>query len=88
MKILKKITDLLPVSRKRYFKAISAVNETLTGFMEAEANHSQIQASILQQLQYMSNKLNEDTNNNIGANEIATSGKKRSTKNGSDVAFQ
>lgn len=63
--MLKKLIEFLPVSRRTYTKALEQITKTfkettktldnittvLEGFDEAEANHCQIEMSIIQQLQ-------------------------------------
>lgn len=64
-KMLRKLIELLPVSRRTYTKALEEITKTfkettkvldsiatvLEGFDEAEANHCQIEMSIIQQMQ-------------------------------------
>jgi len=63
--MLKKLIEFLPVSRRKYEKALKEITKTfeettktldsittvLQGFDEAEANHCQIEMTIIQQLQ-------------------------------------
>lgn len=84
--MLRKLIELLPVSRRTYNKALEKITESfkettktlaamtivLEGFEEADANHCQIEMSIMQQLQ---------------KSELRKSTPASTTKNGSDPAF-
>ena len=71
--MLKKLIELLPVSRRKYEEAIEAMTTVIDGLVEAEANHCQIETSIIQLLQKDKMVKPED---------------RKSTKNGKDPAFQ
>lgn len=49
-KMLKKLIELLPVSRRKLRKAVEATTIVLDGLIESDANHCQIEMSIIQQL--------------------------------------
>jgi len=74
-KMLKKLIELLPVSRRKYLEVILNITTVLDGLVEAEANHCQIETNIIQQLQ-------------MRPPASPSAEKKTSkTKNGSDPAF-
>jgi len=50
-KVLKRLIELLPVSRRKYIESFEQVAKVIEGLVEAEANHCQIEMSIIQQLQ-------------------------------------
>ena len=50
-KMLRKLIELLPISRRTHAKNIKNTLEVLAGLIEAEANHCQVEMSIIQQLQ-------------------------------------
>jgi len=49
---LKNLFEFLPVSRRAYTKTIVAFTRVIGGLIEAEANHCQIETSIIQQLHH------------------------------------
>ena len=49
--MLKRLIELLPVSRRKYTEGLEQVAKVIEGLIEAEANHCQIEMSIIQQLQ-------------------------------------
>lgn len=49
--MLRKLIELLPVSRRKYTEGLEQVAKVIEGLVEAEANHCQIEMSIIQQLQ-------------------------------------
>jgi len=57
--MLKKLLEFLPVSRQKYTKGLQEVSKVIEGLIEAEANHCQIEVSIIQQLQ--KNKVQKTT---------------------------
>ena len=71
--MLKKLISLLPVSRRKYIKDLEKVMIVINGLMEAEANHCQIEMSLMQQSQV--NRMKKEAN-------------KKSTTNGTDPSFQ
>jgi len=71
--MLKKLIDLLPISRRRYIKDLEKVMIVIDGLTEAEANHCQIEMSLIQQSQ---------------VNKIKRPANKKNTTNGRDPAFQ
>lgn len=78
--MIKKLIELLPVSRRKYTKTIEDIMLVLNGLVEAEANHSQIETNLVQQLQAVLPQFPRK-----GKAEAQESKK---TKNGSDPAFQ
>lgn len=74
LKVLKKLIEFLPVSRRKYMELLNQICITLNGLVEAEANHCQIETNIIQQLQKQSQQ-----------NMVQ---KPSTKKNGSDPAFQ
>jgi len=71
--MLRKLIELLPVSRREYTKALAEIGKIIGGLVEAEANHCQIEMSIIQQLQ---------------KDRMVKPSTKKSTTNGKDPAFQ
>jgi len=69
---MKKLIELLPVSRKKYLETLLNTNIVLEGLTEADAHHSQIETNLIQQLQILTQKIPQKT----------------AKKNGSDPAFQ
>ena len=49
--MLRKLIELLPVSRRKYAEALEAITKVIDGLVEADANHCQLEMSIMQQLQ-------------------------------------
>jgi len=49
--MLRKLIELLPVSRREYTKLLKEVVKVIDGLVEAEANHCQIEMSIIRELQ-------------------------------------
>ncbi len=49
--ILKKLRECLPVSRRKYEKTIQEMYIILNGLSESDANHCQIEVSLIQALQ-------------------------------------
>ena len=47
MTILKRLTEYLPVSRRTHNEAIKNIALIVDGLLEADANHSQIEASLI-----------------------------------------
>lgn len=70
--MLKKLISYLPVSRKKYAEGLNNIAKVIDGLIEADANHSQIELSIIKQLQ-----INKEVKS-----------EPKSTKNGKDPAFQ
>lgn len=54
--MLKKLIELLPISRRKYTEGLIEVAKVLDGLVEAEANHCQIEMNIIQQLQAQNKK--------------------------------
>lgn len=52
--MLRKLINLLPVSRGQYTKTLMELTTIIQGLIEAESNHCQIETNIIQQLQKMS----------------------------------
>lgn len=50
MKILKKITDCLPVSKGRHKKELNKLHIIIQGFQQAESQHSQIEMNLIQRM--------------------------------------
>lgn len=78
--MIKKLIELLPVSRRKYTRAIEDIMLVLDGLVEAEANHAQIETNLVQQLQAIVLQLPQKGK--------AKTQKSEGTKNGSDPAFQ
>jgi hypothetical protein len=49
--MLKKLINLLPVSRRKYEGDFAALAVVIEGLVEADANHSQIEMQLMQQAQ-------------------------------------
>ena len=49
--MLKKLISLLPISRRKHNEVIHNLALVLDGLIEAEANHCQIEMSLIQKLQ-------------------------------------
>jgi len=73
--MLKKLIELLPISRRKHTEYYAEVIKVLQGLAEAEANHSQIETNIIKQLQ-MPPPQGDKTR------------QPKSKKNGEDPAFQ
>ena len=71
--MLRKLIELLPISRRTYFKTLENIMIVLDGLIEAESNHCQIEMSVIQQLQ---------------KDKMAKPTTTKSTTNGKDPAFQ
>lgn len=75
IKVIKKLTDLLPVSRRKYKEALQNITTVMNGLIESDANHCQIEVGLVQEMQK-----NRATNA-----KKPVSAKKGA--NGNDVAF-
>ena len=56
LEILKKLSELLPVSKREYTENMKNIVLALQGLAESDANHCQIETNLIQFLQKKSNK--------------------------------
>ena len=75
-KMLKKLSEFLPLSRRKHTESLKAIATVLEGLVEAEANHCQIETNLIMQLQAQLNPQKDAAK------------KPETKKNGSDPAFQ
>jgi len=50
-KMLRKLIEYLPISRRKHAKSVEEINKVIAGLVESDANHCQIELSIIQQLE-------------------------------------